>query len=226
MKKSKLTIICMILGGILLVLCSYLLYSSGTTNMLSDFFNRSKASALNQNKDVYDYPIINFVINSTGEKVVNTDALIEINATDNVGITKFEYSFDKNKWYDNFDEVKYGNEATARITFDKTIHQTIYISVKNKIGNYSYYYETLVKIDKKRPDIKVQSSENKVNVITKDNNKISKVQVSYDNLNWDTISINSTMDTYLNTSIDKPDGNLYIRAVDIAGNISKVIKVK
>ncbi len=226
MKKSKLTIICMILGGILLVLCSYLLYSSGTTNILSDLFNRSKASALNQNKDVSDYPIISFVVNSTGEKLVNTEALIEITATDRVGITKIEYSFDKNKWYDNFDEVKYGKVSTARIVFDKTMDEIIYIRAKNKTGNESYYYETSVKIDKQKPDISVQSEEKTVSVTSKDNVRVSKVQTSYDNLNWDTIATNTTIDSHLNTSLDKPDGILYVRAVDTAGNTSKVITVK
>ncbi len=207
----------LIFGGLVFVviLFSYVLYAGGITNKLKGNIESIPKEEMGGN----DYPIIDLVINSSGEKQVNNDVAITIKASSKYKITKFYYSFDKKNWKDNFIEVETGEEASAKVVFEDTMNSKIYIKVENEAGLSSFYYETIVNIDKILPTIEKKAD----NFVISDNDSISKIQYSNDSINWEDIMLE---DNIKNKKISKDEITYkYVRAVDKVGNISKVVEV-
>lgn len=219
MKKDKRNIFILIMIIILAVVISYLLFFSGLTNKLKANVNELKVS-VNDDINASDLPIIDGVINSSGESLVNTDVALIINASSKYKITKVEYSFDLKKWKiikGNYDK----NEITSKLVFSDDMNKQVYIRVQNEYGYRSYAYKTFVNIDKEKPIVIMGKNNNDVVIKAKDNNGLSSIQYSSDNLNWqeDEISGESIILTK-----NLPDGT-YVRVVDSAGNISDAKKI-
>lgn len=197
---------------ILIIIISYLLFKNGTTNKLKTNVFRLKANVNGQNVSASNRPVINMVVNSSGEKPVNSDVSINVFGEGNDEITNIYYSFDLKKWYDDFDNISLGNSVTAKKIFKKAMNEIVYIKLVNKYGYESYSYKTIVIIDREKPIISLESN----NILMKDNIGIRTVQYSNDLLNWDDSNI--------------LDINLvnykYARAVDTSGNISRVLTIK
>lgn len=216
MNKDKRYVIVLFLIILVIVLSSYLLFISGTTNKIKASLNKLSASVNDGN--VSDYPVIKMVINSSGEKLVNEDVAITIISESIYKVDKVYYSYDKQKWYNQVDEALFGKESNVRLVFNKTMNENIYIKVENEKGYQSYIYETKVNIDKEKPKI-IENKNNEIKVL--DNVSLFSIQYSNDGINWEEnlISDNSVV-------IDKTEINYsYIRAVDKAGNISEIKRI-
>lgn len=217
MKKSNLIILC--ISILLTIFASYLIFVSGITKKLIANVN----DVLQVNKEgklTSDLPIINMVLNSSGEKLVNTDVAIIVKATSNYNIKKLEYSYDLKNWI-TFNKEFNSKEITAKLVFKKTINSDLYIRVLNDRGYRSYSYKTKINIDKKRPYLNIKKDGNDIIIKSNDNDSIKYIQYSNDGINWDSEEISGNSITLTKNIYDMT----YVRAVDMAGNISEVKKV-
>lgn len=220
MRKTKRNIIIFIVVIIALVAFSYYLFKSGATDKIKGQINKMTA-VISPAKGPDDYPVIKFVFNSSGEKMVNNDVSLTIDVVSKYKVTNVSYSFDKKTWYDAINEFKYGNNVSEKITFTKTMNKTVYLRAENEKGYQSYYYETKVMIDKERPVVKVRQKNDKILISASDNVGVSRIQYSNDKLNWIDASPNTNK-----VMINKSElGYSYVRAVDVTGNISMVKKI-
>lgn len=217
MKKDKRYVIILFLIMFVIILTSYFLFISGTTNKIKASLNKLDASVSDGN--VSDYPVIKMVINSSGERLVNEDVSITIISESIYKIDKVYYSYDKQKWYDDVDEASFGKESNVRLVFDKTMNENLYIKVENEKGYQSYIYETKINIDKEKPKITVNKN-NEIEV--SDNVGLKSIQYSNDNINWETMEVSEKKVSLTKNNFEYK----YIRVVDTSGNISAVKEVK
>ena len=224
MKKNKTYLLVAICIVIVTIFCSYLLFNKGfTNNLLANVVNSINTVEYDDGgKSNYNnYPIIDNVFNSSGEKLVNTDIALTINASSRYNITNVEYSFDLKKWFD-IDKDFNDKYISVKLIFNNTINKNVYIKVVNEKGYESYAYKTKVKIDKEKPNIKVNRTFNGLEIIATDNIEILKMQYSKDKMSW--VDENYSGEEI---SILKKNFNYkYVRAVDITGNISEIKEVK
>ena len=220
MKKDKKNLFIFIIIIVCVIVFIYFLFFSGITEKL-----RASATGITANvdKDVKkeDLPVINSVINSSGNSVVNSNVVLNVTASSIYKITKVEYSFDLKDWKKisgNFNR----NNIDAKIIFTKTMDKKIYIRVTNDHGYRSYPYKTSVKIDKESPVIEIGDFESDTVIKVKDNVEISSIQCSSDKLNWEDFDVSGQEVTITKTL----SSGTYLRAVDSAGNISKIKEVK
>lgn len=220
MKKDKKNLFIFIIIIVCVIVFSYFLFFSGITEKL-----RASATGITANvdKDVKkeDLPVINSVINSSGNSVVNSNVVLNVTASSIYKITKVEYSFDLKDWKKisgNFNR----NNIDAKIIFTKTMDKKIYIRVTNDHGYRSYPYKTSVKIDKESPVIEIGDFESDTVIKVKDNVEISSIQCSSDKLNWEYFDVSGQEVTITKTL----SSGTYLRAVDSVGNISKIKEVK
>lgn len=220
MKKDKKNLFIFIIIIVCVIVFSYFLFFSGITEKL-----RASATEITANvdKDVKkeDLPVIKSVINSSGNSVVNSNVVLNVTASSIYKITKVEYSFDLKDWKKisgNFNR----NNIDAKIIFTKTMDKKIYIRVTNDHGYRSYPYKTSVKIDKESPVIEIGDFESDTVIKAKDNVEISSIQCSSDKLNWEDFDVSGQEVTITKTL----SSGTYLRAVDSAGNISKIKEVK
>lgn len=219
MKKDKRNILIFVVIVLIVIFISYFVFSSGITDKLKASAQGMKAS-VDRDVNKSDLPIINEVINSSGENLVNTNVSLIINTSSKYNIKKVEYSFDLKNWKIIEEDIN-KKEASVRLNFSKTMNESVYIRVENDRGYKSYPYETIVNIDKDAPVMEINNNEALV-IYAKDNIKLSKVQYSYDKLNWDSEDISGE-----EISLRKENfGYKYIRVVDSVGNISRVKEVK
>lgn len=218
MQKDRKNIFILILIIIMVISVSYVLFFSGLTNKLKA--SLQNLSVNNENATVSDLPLIESVINSSGEQLVNTDVAIIINSSSKYNITKVEYSFDLKDWKKIKGDYNSKN-ITAKIVFDKTMNKKLYIRVENEKGYRSYPYETKVNIDKETPNISIKEDNKNVVIKASDNNKVATIQYSNDKLSWEDEEVLAESIT-LTKTLSK---GTYVRAVDSAGNISEVKKV-
>ena len=220
MKKDKKNLFIFIIIIVCVIVFSYFLFFSGITEKL-----RASATGITANvdKDVKkeDLPVINSVINSSGNSVVNSNVVLNVTASSIYKITKVEYSFDLKDWKKisgNFNR----NNIDAKIIFTKTMDKKIYIRVTNDHGYRSYPYKTSVKIDKESPVIEIGDFESDTVIKVKDNVEISSIQCSSDKLNWEDFDVSGQEVTITKTL----SSGTYLRVVDSVGNISKIKEVK
>ncbi len=217
MKRYRKNILILTLVVIVTIIASYFLYTSGTTNKIKANLNKLNKS-INKDANISDYPIITMVINSSGEKLVNDDVALTVMAQSNYKIDKIYYSYDKKNWRSNTHFASYGKNANIRLLFTKSMDERVYIKVENERGYQSYVYFTSVKIDKKKPKLDVNISFDGVNILASDNIGLSAIQYSNDKVNWDEEKVSGKQ-----VSLAKNNFSYcYIRAIDAAGNISKV----
>lgn len=217
MKGKKIIVLTAII--LVSIIISYFMFTSGVTSKLL-----GEISGVFKEKTRYtsDLPVITFVSNSSGEKLVNNDVNITVDVKSSSKVTKVLYSVDKNNWFKaDIDEAD--NKVIARITFSNTMDSTVYIKAENQDGYESYYYETKVMIDKEKPSIKVSNTPVATLINLSDNQGLSYLQYSDDKLNWE----NEELQGQTMMSINKVNLDFsYVRAVDKAGNISKIIKIR
>ena len=221
MKKDRRNILILFLILMVIVLTSYFLFVSGTTNKIKASLTKLTAS-VNDDASTGYYPVITMVINSSGERLVNEDVALTVMAESAYRIDKIYYSFDKENWYSNTYEADYGTEANIRLVFDETMNNTVYIKVENEMGYQSYAYETKVSIDKEKPKVSVSNSRGDISISATDNLGLSSIQYSTDGINWDDETVSGAK-----VNMNKADFNYsFVRVVDTAGNISDVKEVK
>lgn len=220
MKKDKKNLFILIIVIICVIVLSYLLFFSDITNKLKASVNGLSAS-INENVNQGDLPIINNVINSSGEVLVNTDVAIIINASSIYNITKVEYSFDLKKWK-KIDGSYNTKNVNIKLVFKDDMDKILYIRATNEKGYQSYAYKTAIKIDKTAPKIIIGKYKKDTTIKASDLNKVSSIQYSSDKLNWEDINVSGGEVTITKTF----DKGTYLRAVDSAGNISKIKEVK
>lgn len=215
MRKDVRNLIIFIMISVVVAISSYFLFSNGIADKILGSINKLKASVNGNEGNIEDYPVITYLLNTSGEKEVNTDVVVTINASGKDEITDFEYSFDKKTWYKDFQDIKTGKQASARKIFTDTMNKAVYFKVTNKYGYRSYYSKTIVNIDKEKPVIERGLSL----IIATDNSLIDKVQYSNDLINWEDYDFEDIKEI----SLGKIDYK-YVRAVDKSGNISEVLK--
>ena len=220
MFKSKKNVFIFITLILVAVLSSFLLYKTGNTNKIKGLA-RKVNNSINRKTNSSDYPVVNNVFNSSGEKLTNSDVAITINASSIYNITKIEFSYDLKKW-NEISIKKPSKELNDRIIFNKTINSKLYVRVVNEMNNKSYPYETYINIDKINPSIIVTKTNNSVFIRSRDNNDLESIQYSNDKENWDEELVSG-----INIFVRKDEFNYkYIRAVDKAGNISIIKEVR
>lgn len=219
MKKDKRNILIFVVIVLIIIFISYFVFSSGLTDRLKASV-QSMSASIDKDVNKSDLPIINEVINSSGEEIVNTDVSLIINTSSKYNIKKVEYSFDLKNWKTIKEDIN-KKEASVRLTFSKTMNKSVYIRVENDHGYKSYPYETIVNIDKDAPVMEINNNEDLV-IYAKDNIKLSKLQYSYDKLNWDSEDISGEEMSLRKEGFEYK----YIRVVDSVGNISMVKEVK
>lgn len=216
MKKEKRNILILSFVIILVIIFSYLMFISGTTNKLKASINRQKK--FNKDVNASFYPVIKMVINSSGESLVNSDVALNIIGESIYNIDKVYYSYDGKKWYDNYYSFSSGKKANIKLVFKKSMNKKVYIKIENEMGYQSYPYETTINIDKEKPEIKINTND----ILVSDNYDLSSILLSNDNVNFEEIKISGKKYTL---NINEINYN-YIKAVDKAGNISELKKVK
>ncbi|MEG2620532.1 MAG: hypothetical protein RSA10_00340 [Bacilli bacterium] len=221
MKKNVFNIICLGLSAVLITLFSYFLYVGGITENISLFLSKIKANANISENVSSNYPRIDLFVNSSGEKITNEDLVLIVNSSDDIKISKAEYSFDKQRWFDDFDEETYGKESVVKKVFRENIDKKVYLRVTNNKGYSSYVIQTIVNVDKTKPVVNLQKKGNEVLVTAKDNVGITQVQYSYDNLIWNDFTDVKFNGKDVTVNILKEKAT-FIRVVDKAGNISKI----
>lgn len=216
MRKDKRNLLILIIIVVLVFFSSYFLFTSGITGKLKG--NAMKLSAgVNDEANASALPVITMVINSSGEDIVNEDVALTVIAEGNHEIDKVYYSFDMENWVDVVIEQKDEESISAKIVFNETMNETVYIVAENERGYKSYAYKTIVNIDKETPYINVDK-----NIITtSDNVGLAKVQYSNDKVNWDSTYITGTEIT-----LTKDSNYSYVRIVDSVGNISEIKEIK
>ncbi len=219
MQKDKRNVLIFIIAIVVIVILSYFIFTSGLTNSLNASIKKLSGSI--SNYTISDLPVINSIINSSGEEYVNTDVAITINASSSTNIDKIYYSFDMENW-EVIDDGLDDTEVTSKIVFTDTMNELVYIIVENENGYRSYAYKTYVKIDKEKPKVKVSKKDNSVTITATDSNELKYIQYSYDGLNWTDEEVSGQK-----VVITKDDFDYnYVRVVDIVGNISKEVEVK
>ena len=213
MKKDKRNFWILIFLIIIINLISYFIFSSGITNKLRGSIMQND----NMIMAVDDYPKINFVVNSSGEKYVNENIAITVNAISKYNIIKLEYSFDLENWI-KIDKSFNTKEISEKIVFSKNMNEYLYIRVANEKGLKSYAYKTVLKIDKQKPILKIINDNNDIMIIAEDNVSLSKIQYSNDLMSWADEEISGQDVTLRKENFDYK----YIRVVDTVGNISHV----
>lgn len=175
---------------------------------------------------------------------INTDLTLTVTVTDSTpGISKIEYSYDKESWTERTSFAT--NTNTKKIfkpTYTATQDKILYVKATDKAGNTSAIVSTNIKIDKVAPTITVANSSgsNWVNEniditikATDSNSKIKNIKYKYDSGSWNTkTSYDSSSTT--NTKVWTPEYTkeqnkvLYVYATDKAGNTSttKSTKIK
>lgn len=220
MKKDKRNILILIIIAILVIIISYVLFASGLTSKLKASIESLDAST-NEEVNASDLPIINNVINSSGETLVNTDVALIINASSRYNIVKLEYSNDLKSWKKIKGDLN-KKEVNVKLVFSKTMDETIYIRATNDHGYKSYAYATKVMIDKKEPSLKVSKSSSDIIIKASDNDELAKIQYSTDKLNWTDEMVSGESITLRK----QLDDEKYIRVVDMVGNISDIKELK
>ncbi len=218
MKKDRRNIIILAIVIIVVIVISYLIFIYGLTDKLKG--SAEKLTAEVSDGNISDLPVINYVVNSSGEKLVNTDVALTINATSKYNIDKIEYSFDLENWNEVKEEIN-DKEINYKLIFTKTNNRKVYIRVQNEKGYKSYAYETKVMIDKKEPEISVAYKDNEVLITATDENGLSSIQYSNDKENWDEDETSGEKVTLRKNNFEYK----YIRAIDSVGNISDVKKI-
>lgn len=221
-KKTKYIIyfICTIM---FVIMISYYMYIGGVTSkILGNAKRLTNPNEVKLNKNVVNsYPIIDYVINSSDEKMVNTDVVLSVKASSKYKIKRLEYSYDLKKW--KRVNKKYNSlNINDKIVFSNTINKDVYIRVVNEKNYKSYAYKTKVSIDKKLPSIKVIFEDDNLIVSANDNNELLKFQYSNDQNEWTDEIINGkkVINTISNFEYK------YVRVVDKVGNISEIKEVK
>ncbi len=218
-KKIKIILISLIIL-FLIVGASYLMYSFGITYKIQGNL-QMLPSVTSKDYNQSDLPVINYVINSSGEKIVNNDVALTVHATSIYNIKKIEYTNDFKNWVVVADNLN-SKEIDYKIIFKENINKTIYIRVQNVKGYRSYGYKTVVKIDKEEPKVTLERLGEKLVIKSTDNVGLSAVQYSNDGVNWidEDVSGKDVIITKEKTEYK------YIRTVDLLGNISLVKEVK
>lgn len=212
MKKDKRNFWILIFLIIIIILVSYFIFSFGITNKLRGSIMQNDNMII----AVDDYPKINFVVNSSGEKYANENIAITVNASSKYNINKLEYSFDLKNWI-SVNKKFNTKEINEKIVFSKSMDKNLYIRVINEKGLKSYAYKTVLKIDKQKPILKIINDNNDIMIIAEDNVSLSKIQYSNDLMSWDEEEISGQDVTLRKENFDYK----YIRVVDTVGNISK-----
>lgn len=195
---------------------SIFLYKNGKITEIINSLYKITGSVINNKVSEEDYPVITFLSNSSGEKITNDDVVITVNAESNKNIKEFYYSFNNIDWV-KIKDVKTGLKAEARIVFKDNMMETVFVKAVNKDNISSYSNKTKVRIDKEAPVIRMDID----GFTATDNYLVSKFQCSSDGIDYVDYEFYPKSKIYIkNISCN------YIRAVDTAGNISKVIKVK
>lgn len=219
MQKDKKNILIFIVVLLIIIFISYFMFKSGTTSKIKGSLDGLTASVVEANPS--DLPIINFVVNSSGEQFVNTDVAITINASSKYNINKVEYSYDLKNWKEVKEKIN-NKEINAKIIFTKTMNKQLYIKVTNEKGYSSYAYETKVKIDKENPLLNYDKDGSDIIINASDNIKLSTIQYSNDKISWDEEEFSGK-----SIILRKKDFKYkYIRVVDSVGNVSKIKEVK
>lgn len=219
MQKDKRNILIFAIAIIVIVFISYFIFTSGITGNLRASIKRLSGSTEDYN--VNDLPVIDFVVNSSGEEFVNTDVAITVNASSNSKIDRLYYSFDLENWKVVKDDLN-KTEITSKIVFTDDMNENLYIIVENENGYRSYAYKTSVKIDKENPKVKVSKDGNAVVINASDNNELKYIQYSSDGVNWTDEEASGEEITMTKENFDYE----YVRVVDMVGNISKEVEVK
>ncbi len=200
-----------------IIFISYFLFSKGITNKIQANLIKLNGK-LNNNSNMNDHPVITMVINSSGEKLVNEDVALTAIVESKYKVDKAYYSFDMKNWYDKGYDINYKENTSIKFVFNKSMNETVYIKVENSNGYQSYVYKTIVKIDKKAPIINVSKQNDKIIINALDNVGLASILYSFDGVNWDEKKIEGN-----SYSEDLLDINYkYYKAVDMAGNISKI----
>ncbi len=218
-KKIKLTLMSLIII-FLVIATSYLIFSFGITDKIQGSL-LMLSSVNNKNHSQGDLPVINYVINSSGEKMVNNDVVLTVNATSIYNIKKIEYTYDFKNWIVVNDNLN-SRKINYKIIFKEDIDKTIYIRVQNIKGYRSYGYKTVVKIDKEKPKLTIKQLDGKLVIKATDNVGLSAIQYSNDGVNWDDENVSGKEVTLLKENIEYK----YIRPVDLLGNIGLIKEVK
>lgn len=218
MKRNN--IIILLISILFTIFASYFIFVSGITKKIIANIN-DVISINKEGKLTSDLPIISMVFNSSGEKLVNTDIAITVKAISNYNIRKLEYSYDLKNWK-TYNKYFNSKEISAKLVFNKTINSDLYIRVLNEKGYRSYAYKTHLSIDKDKPYLSVKKDDDLIIIKTGDNDNIRYVQYSNDGINWDNEEISGNSIT-LTKSVN---GINYVRAVDMAGNISNIKRLK
>lgn len=219
MQKDKRNVLIFIIVLVIIVFASYFIFTSGTTNKIKGSVERLTAT-VDQDVNASDLPVINYVVNSSGENLVNTDVAITVNASSMYNINKVEYSFDLDNWQEVKDNIN-DKEVSVKIVFTKTTNKKVYIRVINEKGYKSYAYETIVNIDKEKPNLSFAQKDNDVLITVSDNIGLSAIQYSNDKINWDEEEMTGEKVTLTKNNF----GYKYIRVVDSVGNISNVKEI-
>lgn len=217
-KKIKFVLITIIIIGLVTAI-SYLVFAFGITDMISA--NLQKVLTKTEDYNQSDLPVIEYVINSSGEKLVNTDVVLTVQANSIYDIKKIEYTSDFKKWTVVDDKLD-GKEINYKIVFKDDMNERVYIRVENVKGYKSYGYETVVKIDKEKPKLSTEKLNGKLMIKATDNIGISSIQYSNDGINWNEEEFNEKDITLYKENLDYK----YIRVVDLVGNISSVKTIK
>ena len=195
---------------------SYFMFEIGVTNKLEGRIYDTKIK-IKEGRYTSDLPVINMVINSSGEKIVNDSVALTVKAKSNYNIIRIEYSTDLKNWKTIKKDIN-SKDIMTKLVFNDSIYGDVYIRVINEEGYRSYAYKTSVKIDKVLPKIRVYKEDNDVVLKASDNVMLSSIQYSNDKLNWEDEKVNAEA-----IALRKNDINYkYVRVVDSAGNISSI----
>ena len=130
MRKDKKIFITFILVLIISIFLSYLFFINGSTNKLFGNANDFIAS-IDDEENLNSYPIIKMFFNSSGEKKVNDDVVLTLDAESRYNINKVEYSFDLKNW--KVLNKKYDKKnITAKIIFNNDMNKEVYVRVINE----------------------------------------------------------------------------------------------
>lgn len=217
MRRTRNYVIVIVLVFSLTLLASYGIYKSGITNKLKASLNKMTYK-FDDEVLVGNYPKINLLINSSGEKLVNEDVSVTVFASSNYVIDKLYFSYDLKKWK-SFEKFKKGKNIKAKLTFKKSIKSKLYIRVENAKGYQSYASKTSLYIDKKKPKLSIRKSLDHIIITASDNVSLDKVGYSKDGENFDYEEINKVKKS---TFSKEYKDYKYVCVLDSAGNMSKI----
>ena len=220
MKKARTYIVVILLVFSLTLLASYGIYKSGVTNKLKASLNKMTYK-FDDEVLVGNYPKINLLINSSGEKLVNEDVSITVFASSNYVIDRLYFSYDLKNWK-TFEKFKKGKSVKVKLTFKKNIKSKLYIRVENEKVYQSYSSKTSLNIDKKKPKLSIRKSHDHIIITASDNVSLDKVGYSVDGQNFDYEEIDKVKKS---TFSKEYNDYRYVCIVDSAGNVSKIKKI-